>query len=149
MIQLINRAIKENGKGEITPSVMRNVLISMINNYPEVPVIPSVPVVIDRLDSTSSSDALSARQGNELNGKITELEDKVDSLPDIPDVPDVIDNLTSTSDKDALSANQGRVLLAMINGGTGMNYQKITSAAYNAAYQAGTLSSNILYIIVG
>lgn len=42
----------------------------------------------------------------------------------------------------------GLVDLGNIGGGSSMNYQKVTSAEYEAMQQAGTLQSNILYIIV-
>lgn len=53
-----------------------------------------VSTVVDNLNSTSTSSALSANQGRVLNNKI----------------PAVVDNLTSTSTSSALSANQGKVL---------------------------------------
>lgn len=58
-------------------------------------------VVIDNLESTSATDALSANQGRILNNSIKEFEDSKTV---------VIDNLESTSATDALSANQGKVI---------------------------------------
>lgn len=60
--------------------------------------------VVDSLDSSSATDALSANQGKVLNDKINALK-----------IPSVIDNLTSTSTTDALSANQGKVLSGRIS----------------------------------
>ena len=136
LIQLIKSSIKPNGNKEITGSILQDVLLSMVDNYPSV---PDVPGVIDGLNSTSQTDALSANQGRLLN----------EAIENLPDVPDVIDNLESSSAVDALSAKQGKALYDMIQSGAGMNYQKMTQAEYDAAYQAGTLSYNILYIIVG
>lgn len=56
------------------------------------------------LNSTSTTNALSANQGKVLNDKISALK-----------IPSVIDNLTSTSTTDALSANQGKVLAGRIS----------------------------------
>ena len=56
------------------------------------------------LNSTSTTNALSANQGKVLNDKINALK-----------IPSVIDNLTSTSTIDALSANQGKVLAGRIS----------------------------------
>lgn len=56
------------------------------------------------LNSTSTTNALSANQGKVLNDKINALK-----------IPSVIDNLTSTSTTDALSANQGKVLSGRIS----------------------------------
>ena len=56
------------------------------------------------LNSTSTTNALSANQGKVLNDKINALK-----------IPSVIDNLTSTSTTDALSANQGKVLAGRIS----------------------------------
>lgn len=56
-------------------------------------------IPIDNLNSTSTTDALSANQGKVLNDKILGL-----------NIPSVVDNLTSTSATNALSANQGKVL---------------------------------------
>lgn len=50
--------------------------------------------VVDNLNSTSATDALSANQGRELNNKI----------------PSVVNNLTSDSTTSALSAAQGKAL---------------------------------------
>ena len=55
--------------------------------------------VIDNLESTSITDALSANQGRVLK----ELIDDASSV-------NVVNNLSSTSTTDALSANQGKVL---------------------------------------
>jgi hypothetical protein len=56
--------------------------------------------VKDNLTSTSTTDALSAKQGKVLN----------DSIANKLDKSSVKDNLTSTSTTDALSAKQGKVL---------------------------------------
>ena len=56
------------------------------------------------LNSTSTTNALSANQGKVLNDKINALK-----------IPSVVDNLTSTSATDALSANQGKVLAGRIS----------------------------------
>ena len=56
-------------------------------------------IPIDNLNSTSTTDALSANQGKVLNDKILGL-----------NIPSVVDNLTSTSKTNALSANQGKIL---------------------------------------
>lgn len=56
------------------------------------------------LNSTSTTNALSANQGKVLNDKINSL-----------NIPSVVDNLTSTSVTDALSANQGKVLAGRIS----------------------------------
>lgn len=56
------------------------------------------------LNSTSTTNALSANQGKVLNDKINALK-----------IPSVVDNLTSTSTTDALSANQGKVLAGRIS----------------------------------
>ena len=56
------------------------------------------------LNSTSTTNALSANQGKVLNDKINALK-----------IPSVIDNLTSTSTTSALSANQGKVLAGRIS----------------------------------
>lgn len=56
-------------------------------------------IPIDNLNSTSTTDALSANQGKILNDKILGL-----------NIPSVVDNLTSTSTTNALSANQGKIL---------------------------------------
>lgn len=56
------------------------------------------------LNSTSTTNALSANQGKVLNDKINALK-----------IPNVVDNLTSTSTTDALSANQGKVLAGRIS----------------------------------
>lgn len=61
----------------------------------------------------------------------------------------VVDNLDSESATAALSANQGRILKGMIDSGTGINYQKVTQERYDELADAGELSENILYIIVG
>ena len=61
--------------------------------------------IIDNLESTSITDALSANQGRVLK----ELIDDVSGV-------NVVNNLTSTSTEDALSANQGRVLNDKITG---------------------------------
>ena len=55
--------------------------------------------VVDNLESTSTTDALSANQGRELK----EMIDGVGGV-------EVVDNLTSTNTTSALSANQGRIL---------------------------------------
>lgn len=60
--------------------------------------------VVDDLNSTSATDALSANQGRVLKGMI----------PNIT----VVDNLNSTSATEVLSANQGRVLKGMIPSNT-------------------------------
>ena len=60
--------------------------------------------VIDNLESTSVTDALSANQGRVLK----ELIDDTTSI-------EVINNLTSTSTTSALSANQGKILNEKIN----------------------------------
>lgn len=59
----------------------------------------------------------------------------------------VEDNLNSTSTTNALSANQGRILKEMITNSQ-INYRKVTASEYETMYQAGTLQSNILYIVV-
>lgn len=59
----------------------------------------SIINIIDNLESTSQTDALSANQGRVLKGLI----DDVDNIS-------VVNNLTSTSSTDALSANQGKIL---------------------------------------
>lgn len=61
----------------------------------------AVPDVVDNLNTTSASNALSANQGKVLKGLI-------DSTA--ADIPGVINNLTSTSTTDALSAKQGKEL---------------------------------------
>lgn len=97
--------------------------------------------VIDSLDSTSGTMALSANQGRVLKGMIDNftggtsvtvvdalnssdatsalsanqgrvLNEKIEAI----DVPTVIDNLNSTSGTDALSASQGRILDVRVSG---------------------------------
>ena len=60
-----------------------------------------------------------------------------------------IGTVTSISvNGDTYTPTGGLVDLGNIGGGGSMNYQKVTSAEYAAMQQAGTLQSNILYIIV-
>lgn len=98
----------------------------------------SAVIVVDNLTSTSTTSALSANQGRQLKSLIDA----------IPAPVSVVNNLTSDSTTAALSAAQGKALKEMIESGSNMNYQKVTTAQYNAMYSGGTLSSDILYIIV-
>lgn len=84
------------------------------------------PEVIDNLTSTSTIDALSAKQGKVLNEKI----------------PPVIDSLTSTSTTSSLSANQGKVLKDLLGS------LKVTWTS-DGAFPGLVSKSGDCYLIVG
>lgn len=126
----------------------------------------SAVIVVDNLNSTSTTSALSANQGRILNNKIPTVNNTLTStstsealsanqgrelkalIDAIPAPVSVVNNLTSDSTTSALSAAQGKALKEMIESGSNMNYQRVTTAQYNSMYSAGTLSPDILYIIV-
>lgn len=82
---------------------------------------PWVSLVEDNLTSTSTTAALSARMGFELNNKINDLEtNKLDKS-------DVVDSLTSTDSKKPLSSLQGNVLNTRISN---LNDSKMSYTAY-------------------
>ena len=90
--------------------------------------------VIDALNSSSQTDALSAKQG-------AALKDMIDAIT----VPEVVDDLTTQSATDALSANQGYVLNNMIDAITVPEVvdDLTTQSATNA------LSANQGYVLKG
>ena len=71
--------------------------------------------IVDNLNSTSTTDALSANQGKVLNEKINDL-----------NIPQVVDSLDSTDATKALSANQGKILNEKFN----KKYSGVRSANY-------------------
>lgn len=91
--------------------------------------------IIDNLDSTSTTDALSANQGRVLKGMIGSASSV-----------SVINNLTSTSQTAALSANQGRVLKGLIDN-IGSNVTKLTGTS-SKPIVLNTLSTGV-YIVTG
>lgn len=64
------------------------------------------------------------------------------SLNDLTDV-----TISSPASGQVLTYN-GSSWVNAPGGGSGMNYQKVTQAEYDAMYSGGTLSNNILYVIV-
>ena len=76
---------------------------------------PSATSIIDSLNSTSTTAALSANQGKVLNEAIsgkanTQHTHSISDITNFPETVSVVDSLESTSTTSALSANQGRVL---------------------------------------
>lgn len=82
--------------------------------------------VVDGLDSDSSTDALSAKQGKVLKGMIDGKQDEISDLSSIRSgaakgstalqTSDVVNNLTSDSTTKALSAKQGKTLKDLVDG---------------------------------
>ena len=64
-----------------------------------------IPSVEDNLTSDSGTNALSAKQGKILDGKITSAISTVTA-----EIPEIIDSLDSDATDKALSAKQGKVL---------------------------------------
>ena len=81
--------------------------------------------VIDNLESTSITDALSANQGRVLKEMIDEAEGV-----------SVVNNLTSTSTTDALSANQGKVLNEKIEDISPSTWSTLTLASGISQYNS-------------
>ena len=90
--------------------------------------------VVDGLNSTSTTNALSARAGKELR-------ESIDAISGIT----VEDNLTSTSTTNALSANQGRVLNEKK-----VDFVQLASVAANSSKSYSlTNSSKVVLFLIG
>ena len=123
------------------------------NDLTDKPEIPTPVTVINTLDSTSETDALSAYQGNMLNQDLTSLSNEFTNLNDnvgklssdlttlttqVNEIPviDVINDLTSSSTTAALSAAQGQVL----NNAIKTNAENITTNATNISKNSDAIT---------
>lgn len=140
------------------------------NDLTDKPEIPTPVTVVNALDSTSETDALSAYQGNVLNQNIETLSDNLQTLNDnytelskdvttlsndlttlsqkVDDIPtvEVINNLTSDSTTAALSAAQGKELKSLIDS---LNIPTITPKCYLYNVSLNFLSSDARTSIAG
>lgn len=97
--------------------------------------------VINNTTSDSTTDALSARMGFELNNKINDLEtNKLDKS-------DVVNSLTSTDSKKPLSSLQGNVLNTSISKLNDSKQNKPTISAVDLIAGTDSLTTGEFYFV--
>ena len=90
------------------------------------------PITIyNGLDSNATDQALAAYQGNVLNGKVTQLEAKVDEKTGDPAAIPVVENVTITANGNYYSVSGAKALMYPLSGSGKISYVGVSGVTHN------------------